>query len=230
MRTLLFLAAIAAIAAPASAATRNFGITSFEKVRVDGPFNVTLTTGVAPFAVASGSPAALDGVSIEVRDETLVVHPSLDSWGGYPGRDLGPVEIRLGTHDLSAAWLNGSGALSIDRVDGLSFGLSVQGSGGVEIGDATVDQLSISVLGTGSARIVGKAAKMTAVIRGISSLDAAGLTTKDATLGAEGAATIAADVSNSVRIDASGPATVRLSGGGACTLHVSGSATVSGCR
>lgn len=230
MRTLLFAAALLAIAAPVSAATRNFGITGFEKVRIDGPYKVTLTTGVAPFARASGSSAALDGVSIDVRGDTLVVHNDLDTWGGYPGKDVGPVEISLGTHDLSAAWLNGSGVLSIDRVKGLSFALSVQGSGAGSIADANVDQLNVSVVGSASARLAGEADKVTAVIRGISSLDAAGLSIKDATFGADGAATIAADISDSVTIDANGPATVRLTGGPACTLRVNGSASVSGCR
>jgi hypothetical protein len=227
---LVFAVFAAAIAAPASAATRNFGITSFEKVRVDGPFKVTLKTGVAPFAKASGTQGALDRVAIEVRGDTLVVHGNLDSWGGYPGKDSGPVEITLGTHDLSSAWVNGSGVLSIDRVKGLKFGLSVQGSGAGEIGEADVDQLSVTVMGSANARLAGDAAKLTAVIRGFSSLDASGLSAKDATLGADGSATIVADISNSVTVDASGPATVRLSGGPACTLRVSGSASVSGCR
>jgi len=226
----LLVAAASAIAVPAGAATRNFGITSFEKVRVDGAFKVNLKTGVAPFAMATGSSAALDRVSVEVRGDTLVVHNNLDSWGGYPGKDAGPVEISLGTHDLSAAWVNGSGVLSIDHVKGLKFGLSVQGSGAGEIARANVDQLSVTVVGSASAKLAGEAAQMTAVIRGISSLDAAGLATKDATLGADGSATIAADVSNSVKIDATGPATVRLTGSPACTLRVDGSASVSGCR
>ena len=230
MRTFLLAAGIAVLAAPASAATRNFVITGFEKVRVDGPFKVNLTTGVAPFATATGSPQALDRVAVEVRGNTLVVHSNLDSWGGYPGKDSGPVEISLGTHDLSAAWLNGSGAIAIDRVRGLSFDLSVQGSGAGQIGQVSVDQLNVSVVGTASAKLAGQAAKMTAVIRGISTLDAAALATKDATLGADGAATIAANVDNSVTVDATGPATVNIAGGPSCTLRVSGSASVSGCR
>jgi hypothetical protein len=230
MRTFLLIAALSIATAPAAAATRNFGITSFTKVRVDGPFRVRLSTGVPPFASASGSPAALDRIAIEVRGDTLVVHNNLDSWGGYPGQDVGPVEISLGTHDLSSAWLNGSGALSIDKVKGLSFDFSVQGSGAGEIGQASVDQLNVSVVGTASAKLAGEAAKMTAVIRGVSSLDAGALSTKDATLGADGAATIAADVSDSVTLDATGPATVRLSGGPSCTLRVAGSASVSGCH
>lgn len=229
MRTFLIAAALVAIAAPGAAGTRNFGITSFDKVRVDGPYKVQVTTGVAPFAKAIGSPAALDRISVDVEGDTLVVGSSVDSWGGYPGQDVGPVQILIGTHDLSAAWLNGSGTLAIDRVKGLSFGLSVQGSGAGEIGRADVDQLDVSVVGTASARLAGQAKKLTAVIRGISSLDAADLSVKDATLGASGSGTIAAKVTGSVTVDASGPATVRLTGGPSCTLRVEGSATVSGC-
>ena len=57
MRTFLFAATILAIAAPAHAADRNFGVTSFTKIRISGPYRVSLATGVAPFAKASGSPA-----------------------------------------------------------------------------------------------------------------------------------------------------------------------------
>jgi len=230
MRIFLLAVPFLAIAAPAGAATRNFGITSFTKVRVDGPFSVTLKTGVAPFARASGSAAALDRVSIDVEGDTLVVHSNVSSWGGYPGQDSGPVQVEVGTHDLSAAWLNGAGTLSIDRVKGLKFGLSVQGSGAGEIGNADVDQLDINVMGTAAARLAGRAGKVTAVIRGISTLDASSLASKDASLGAQGAAMISANVSDSVTVDANGPATVRLTGGAACTLRVSGSANVSGCR
>jgi hypothetical protein len=230
MRSFLLAAAFGLIVSPAAAATRNFGITDFQKVRVDGPYKVRLTTGVAPFARASGSQDALDRIAVDVRGDTLVVRSNLDSWGGYPGKDSGPVEIIVGTHDLSAAWLNGSGVLSIDRVKGLSFNLSVQGSGASEVGQANVDQLNISIIGTASARLAGQARKVTAVIRGISTLDAGGLSSNDATLGADGAATIAANVRDSVTVDAKGPATVNLTGGPACTLRVSGSASVSGCR
>ena len=71
---------------------------------------------------------------------------------------------------------------------------------------------------------------MTAVVRGISSLDTTNLATKDATIGAEGSATVAANVSNSVKVDGNGPVTVHFTGGPACTLRVGGSATVTGCK
>jgi hypothetical protein len=217
------------LAAPAGAATRNFGITGFEKIRIDGPFKVTLSTGVAPFAQASGSPAALDRVSVEVRGNTLVVQSNVSSWGGYPGQQAGPVEINVGTHDLSAAWINGSGSLAIDRAQGLKFDLAVQGSGAAAIEQVDVDQLSVSLVGTASAVLAGRTGKLTAIVRGVSSLNASGLATKDATLGAEGAATVSANIANEATVDGSGPATVTLAGAPSCTLRLHGSASVSGC-
>jgi len=231
MRTRLPVLLIAlTLAAPAAANTRNFGITGFEKVRVNGPFRVTLTTGIAPFARAKGSAQAIDRVTIEVRGNILIVRPDTSAWSGYPGADPGPVEIELGTHDLTAASLTGSGSLWISKVKGLSFDLSVQGSGLGDIAQVAVDQLSITVAGSANARLAGQAAMTTSVLRGLSNLDAARLQVKDATITADGAATVDADISNSVKINASGPATIRLTGSPACTLRASGSASVSGCK
>src|SRR4051812_20216991 len=231
MRTFLTIALIAAAASPATAATRNFGVSSFDKIRVEGPYRIKLTVGVPVSAKASGgSTAALDRVSIESQGSTLIIHPNRASWGGYPGRDAGPIDIEIGTHDLVSAWLNGSGALNINKVKGLSFDLSVQGSGTTSIAQVDVDQLNISVGGTANASLAGRAAKTTAGIRGVSSLDASALSTKDATFGADGAATIKALVTNSAKIDGSGPGTITLTGRPACTVRVSGSTTVSGCK
>jgi hypothetical protein len=231
MRTFL-LAAMAtfAVVAPADAATRNFGITSFTKIRVDGPYRVSVATGVAPFARANGSNAGLDRLAIDVQGDTLVVHSSVSSWGGYAGAVAGPVDVTVGTHDLSNAWLNGAGSLAIDRVKGLSFALSVQGSGAAEIGEVTADQMNVSIVGTASARLAGQTRKLVALVRGISTLDASRLHSSDATIGAEGAATADANVTNAVTVDASGPATIRLTGRPSCTLRVTGSASVNGCR
>ena len=231
MRIFFLAATLLAIASPASAATRNFGITSFEKLRIEGPYKVRLTTGVAPFARATGSAAALDRVAIEMRGNTLLVHANSSGWGGgYSGLDIGSVEIAVGTHDLTSVLMTGSGALQIDKIKGLSFDLSVQGSGAAAIGQVNVDQLKVGIGGSASASLAGRAWTMTAVVRGVSSLAAQDLATKDATIGAEGTATVDAKVTNSARIEGSGAMTVRLTGAPACTLRVSGSASVSGCK
>lgn len=216
-------------AAPAKSATRNFGISSFDRIRVDGPFSVRLSNGVAPFASASGTPAAIDRVAIEIMGRTLVVRNN-PSWGGYPGKDTGPVEIIVGTHELTAAWLNGSGSLRIDKIKGLAFELSVQGSGAAQIEAADVDKLRVALAGSASATVAGRAARLSSALRGISSLDASGLSAKDADIAADGPATVKATVSNAAKVTASGVATVTLAGRPACTVTLTGSASVTGCQ
>jgi hypothetical protein len=231
MKTAALVALLFAAAAPAAATERNYSVTSFDRVRVDGPYQVTLRTSVAPFARATGTQASLDGVSIKVEGRTLIIRSNPSAgWGGYPGEGRGPVTIELGTHELSTAWINGPGALIIDRVKGLSFDLAIQGAGTMRIDNADVDVLKIGMSGAASTRIAGRAAKLTATVRGTSSLDAESLAIKDAVIGAEGPALVRASVSGTAKVDALGLASVALAGAPSCETKTQGSATVSGCR
>ena len=78
--------------------------------------------------------------------------------------------------------------------------------------------------------LAGKSGKLTAIVRGISTLDAKGLAAKDADLAAEGPANVMAHVTNSAKVEGTGVATITLSGGPSCITRTIGSATVSGCR
>lgn len=229
---LLALASLPASApvGAAQAGQRNYSVTSFDRIRIDGPYQVQLRTNVAPYARATGSPASLDGVSIEVEGRTMIIRAGSGGWGGYPGAARGPVTIEVGTHELGTVWINGAGSLSIDRVKGLNFDLAIQGSGNARIDSADVDQMKIGISGAGSALLAGKAKKLTAIIRGTSSFDGDGLQVTDAMIGAEGPTTVRVQVSNSAKIDATGLATVTLSGNPACTVKAQGSADVKGCK
>ena len=225
------LVTLAGVAVPADAATRNFGINGFDRIRVDGPFRVKLTTGVAPFAKATSiSASALDGLAIEVQGRTLIIRSSRQSWGGYPGESAGPVEITIGTHELTAAALNGSDTLEIDKLRGLSFELGVHGSGAARVGAVEVDQFKVAISGTAAASLAGTAKKLTAYVLGVSTLQATELSSKDATLTAAGPATLRATVTETAKISVQGPSTVELAGSPACTVRASGSANVTGCR
>jgi hypothetical protein len=232
MRIVIAAIALSTLAAaPADAATRNFGVSGFDRIRVDGPFRVKLATGVAPFAIATaGSSGALEGVSIEVQGRTLIIRTKRSSWGGYPGEAAGPVEVSIGTHELTAAWLNGAGTLAIDKLRGFAFDLSVRGSGAASVGAVEVDQLKVAVSGTAAVGLTGSALKLTATVLGVSTLQASALTAKDATLTANGPATVRATVTGTVKVNAQGPASVELGGGPACSITAAGSANVSGCR
>ena len=231
MRNHALLVAALCLSVPASAAERNFGVSGFDRVRLDGDYRVTLTTGIAPFAKASGDPRAIDRLSMRVEGRTLVVRSSQSSnWGNYPDAQSGPISIAIGTHDLSAAQVNGAGSLSINRVEGLKFDASAMGAGQLTIADVEVDQFSLALSGSASARLAGKIGKLNSLVRGTSVLDAEQLSVKDASIVAEGPATVRLTATETAKVTAAGVGSVALSGNPSCTLTVRGSATVSGCK
>ena len=221
---------LALLAGPADAAVRSFTITGFDRIRVDGPYRVRLTTNVAPFARASGSPAGLDSVLVEVQGRTLVVRRNSSAWGSNSGQSRGPIEVEVGTHELSNAWVNGSGGLSINQVRGAAFELTVSGSGIAEVARISVDRLTVGLAGTASARMSGNAVEAATLVRGTSSLDGTALIAKNATVGVEGASVVRLNVTGTAKVDANGPATVDLGGRPACTTRANGAAEITGCR
>ena len=227
----LILAAFLFSTAPATAADRNFGVSGFDRVRIDGDYKVNLTVGVAPFARARGSSRALDPVDVVVEGRTLIVRANRSaSWGGYPGESPGPVEVSIGTHELTAAFVNGAGSLNINRVRGLKFEASAQGAGSITIDQVDVDQFQLGLAGAASARLSGKALKLTAIVRGSSALDGTGLTVKDAVIGAQGPAIVKLTATQTAKVDAIGVASITLVGRPSCIVTTKGSASVSGCR
>jgi Putative auto-transporter adhesin, head GIN domain len=227
---LLVVASFPGSSGAAALTSRNYSVPSFDRIRIDGPYKVELRTNVSPFARATGSPLSLDGLSVGVEGRTLVVRRGSGGWGGYDGEDRGPVTVEVGTPDLKTAWINGAGALSIDKVRGLSFDLSIQGAGVAKIGSVDVDQLKAGVSGAGSVTLSGRAARLTATIRGTSSFEGDALQVKDAVIGAEGPSTVKANIANSAKVDALGLASVTLTGHPACTVKAQGSAVVTGCK
>ena len=231
MKHLILAAFLVSAASTASAADRNFGVSGFDRIRVDGAYKVVLTVGAPPFARATGSMRALDPVDIIVEGRTLVVRTkSSASWGGYPGESAGPVEVRVGTHELSAAFVNGAGSLSINKVRGLKFESSAQGAGAITIDQVEVDQFQLGLAGAASAKLAGTVGKLTATVRGSSSLDGEALVVKDAVVGAQGPAIVKLTATGTAKVDAIGVAAVTLTGKPSCIVTTKGSASVSGCR
>lgn len=223
---LAFLLPFLALAAPADAAERRFTVPSFEKVRIDGPYDVTLATNVSPYAKAKGDWAAIDRLVMSVEGNTLVIRPPA---GAPPPLNSGTLKILVGTPGLRAATLNGAGRLTIDRVRSLAFDVVAVGAGSVDIGMVEVDQLTVGLSGVASGRFSGKAKSVNALVKGTSSLDASGLKVNDIKLGAEGAAVARIHAANSAKIQAAGSVTIAVAGKPACTVKQFGSGSITGC-
>jgi hypothetical protein len=225
-----FAAALFCIAAasPLAAAERVETVTSFDRIRVDGPYQVEVVTGRGASARLSGSRDALDRVSVSVQGTTLTIRANRTGWtGGWPGDDKsGPVTIRLTAGELRAVALGGSGAITIDRIRGPLVRLGVEGSGRLTVGRAEVDRLELTLLGSGSIAISGTAKAASAIVRGSATIEGPALVANDLNVVSESAGNIALSARNSANVKASGSGEVRIGGAPACTVSALGSGQV----
>jgi peptidoglycan hydrolase-like protein with peptidoglycan-binding domain len=222
---LAFLA-LAAAAAPAAAAERGYSVTDFDRVQVDGPFEVSVTSGLASAARVEGSAEAIDRISVEVFGTTLRVRANRSAWGGYPGERPGPARITLTTREVRAAAVVGSGSLVVDRAKGLRVDLSVNGSGRLSVGAVDADNLVVGLLGGGRITLAGRAKQVKATIQGSGDLHAAELSTDDARILADTAGSVVIGVTRTANVTATGAGDVEIIGEPSCTVDSKGSGQV----
>ena len=228
MRTFIPAAFALLAAVPAGAAERRYPVTDFDRVQIEGPYEVTLSTGRPSAAAASGSQPALDRVSIEVQGGTLRIRPNRSAWGGtYPGGSVGPVRVAIATRNLRSATLLGSASLAVDKASGLRLDLSVSGSGSLGIASLAVDNLVVGLVGSGKVTLAGKAKQFRATVQGSAGLDAAGLRANDANVVADTAGLVAVGASRTARVKATGSGNVEIIGAPACTVEALGAGIVS---
>jgi hypothetical protein len=215
-----------AAAAPVGAADRSYSVTDFDRVQVDGPYRVTLTTGRSSAARAQGSVQALDQVSVDVQGGTLRVSRNRSALGSYPAADPGPVAIALTTRDLRSAAVVGSGSLDIDRAKGLRVDVSVSGSGRLNVGAVEADTLVVGLLGSGRITLAGRTKQLKAAVQGSGDLAATGLTADEAQIGSDTAGNVVVAVARTAKVTSAGAGDVEIIGSPACTVTSKGSGRV----
>lgn len=80
-----------------SRASHVYALTSFERVRVEGPFDVRLTAGASPAGKADGDPRAIDSVVLRLDGTTLTVRRALTEIGATDNGAGRPLVITLAT-------------------------------------------------------------------------------------------------------------------------------------
>lgn len=217
-KALIAILALLAAASPVAAAEQRFLVTDFDRVQVEGPFEVALTTGRPSAAIATGSREALDRLSVDVQGRTLRIRPNRSAWSGYPGQRAEPVRIAISTRDLRAGAVSGPGSLVIDRAKGLRLDLSLFGNGRLGAAAVDADQLVVSLTGAGRITLGGKAKTLRASIQGTGDFEAPALRAEDADISTDTAGSVSFTAVRSARVRANGIGAVDVSGPAACTV------------
>jgi hypothetical protein len=215
------LLALALLAAPgvAHAADRSFMVGSFTRVRVDGPFAVTVRTGASPRATASGSNDALDRLTIRIDGDTAVVTMGAGNWSSDSGRMIVPPAVVLTTPALNSATLNAGATLTIDAMKGQKVDLALNGSGSISVGAITADLLNARIVGTGQMTLAGTAQRALVVVTGAGSVAASALVAGDLTARSDGPGRLDLAARYTANISTTGLGPVTVAGSPSCTVR-----------
>ena len=220
------LLALVLLPAPASAATRTYSVTTFDRIRVEGPYAVALKVGPGVSARADGDARAIDRLKVEVQGTTLVIRTDAAGWGGWDKATPGRVALSLTTPALSSVGVSGSGTLAIDRAKAMRFDIAVSGSGSVALGAIATDRLGVVLVGSGRVAVAGRAQQTHATLQGSGSIDATKLAVDDLQLAASGSGEAKFTASKTATVSASGSGDVTVAGAAACTVNAVGSGEV----
>ncbi len=215
-----------AIVASASAAERNFIVTSFDKIEVSGPFVVTLIAGTGASARASGSSEALDEILIDVQNQTLRIRPKRLNWGERGRLERGPVRVNVIAPLLRSASLVGSGTLSVDRMRAQQVRVYLSGGGSLSVTQVDTDRLFADLAGAGRLALAGRAAIAKISSGGSGQIEAGGLRVADLDLRAGGSGSSAIMATRSATILNLGAGDVTITGKPACTVNAAGTGRV----
>lgn len=193
-------------------------VTSFDRVRVEGPFAVEIRHGTAPGAVSRGSPRALDGIDVRVEDRTLVVRSSPNAWGGWPDSRQEAPSVLVALPRLVDLRVTGAGSVRAERLEGLETNVALTGAGRIEVARVETDRLNATLIGSGSLTLTGNARTARLVNNGVGSIDAGGLAIRDLALQSESAGESRATASQTATVVGTGTGSVIVAGTAACTV------------
>lgn len=219
---LLPLALVLLSATPASAADRVFSIGSYDRVRVDGPFEVRIVTGTSPGAKASGDRQLLERLAIAVNGTTLTVRIGTGGWGETPlRRDGSAPVVTLSTPRLTTLFVTAGAQVRVDRMKAQRIDLSITGSGRLAVAQADTDQLYASILGAGSVTLGGRANRARLLTDGAGTMDATDLAVNDLTVRLDGPGETRAAARYTAAVTSTGLGSVTVTGKAKCTVQAS---------
>ena len=213
------------LAAAAPADERSYMLTGFDRLRVEGPFEIEVAPG-SPRAAASGDRRTLDQLSIRVDAGTLMIN----SGAGGTARPEGTFRIRVSAPALRMATVTDGAkvriaALRADRLD-----LSVNAGSSPDVASLSTTELRATLTGESAMTLAGTATRLRVRNLGTGSSGAPLLIAEDADLVTQGDRGIRVHVRYTAHATALGDGAILITGQPRCTTKGSGPITCAGTK
>lgn len=209
------------VPARGSGTSRTFDVRDFTAIKLAGSDDVDVRVGGGFSIRAEGDPQVLDRITVAREGDRLTISRRRSSmW------QRGNARVYVTLPRLSAASLDGSGNLTIDRVRGGSFDARLAGSGNLRIAQVATDSLALSLAGSGNIATAGQTGQFSLNLAGSGNVDAAALVAREATIKSAGSGDIRATVRGPATVSLVGSGDIDLGGGARCTVRKAGSGSV----
>ncbi|MCB2409513.1 head GIN domain-containing protein [Hymenobacter lucidus] len=205
---------------PVVAETRT--VAGFSRLDLAVDAELFLTQGPTRTVRIEAQQNILDVLQTNVSGEKLSV-----GYGRVNVRRHEPIKVFVTAPSLSSVSVSGSGKIvgqNAWRVE--DFGVSLSGSGGIEMSVVGAKSMSTSISGSGVVRLAGDAEHHDLHLSGSGSVEAFPLTTQAAEVSISGSGSTRLTVTQTLHASISGSGTVYYKGRPSVTVHTSGSGRV----
>ena len=191
------------------------------EVTLLGPDTVHVVHGEKPSVTVAGDPRAVDALRFVLTDGKLGISRKANADVG-----TGTAIVTVTTAAVDHLIMAGSGTISSDRLNGSSLGITIGGSGHIDVKDIAAGKLDVEVMGTGTVVGSGHADRLELSIAGTGTADLAGLKVDQAAIEVAGTGdgTVASD--GKVTGSVVGTGTVTVHGKANCNVSVTGTGKV----
>ena len=214
------------LAAGANAADKRLYLSSFDRLRVEGPYRVVVTAGRSPGGSLTGDARALERVEVRQDGNVVVVRDPTIAEQGRAATPPGDVTVTLATPTLASVQVIGPGEVAAAGLKGPRAALSVAGTGSLRVTGTDVVDLYAANIGDGRVSIAGRAGKAHLTVNGAGRIVADALDAGEVTVRLDGPGEVAARARFTADVNTSGLGQVTVAGSPKCSVHaVAGAVT-----
>lgn len=219
---------VALLAAPPAAADKVWPVSSFERLRVEGPVAVSVAVGSPSARTATTDRAILARLTVTREGDTLLVRlkGAAPTGLGVASDDAPLARVSLSTPRLSALRVQGTAPVSVARLSGTRVDVAATGGGTVTVAAIDASVLGVTMVGGGALALAGRAATARLTLNGDGAIDAGALAADAAAISLVGKGAVRAAARHSAQVVASGGGRVTVTGNARCTVRATGGTVV----